>query len=284
MCANVYTQGKFMKVIPMSSRKDARKSLIEFTYNVRIPDFLVTDGMTEFTGKNTEFVKEAWCMCIHLHTTEQGQKNQNHAAEHEIGMLAKCWKLQMTKKNIPKCLWDFGLVYKAKIMSRMACGSDNCTGYEEVTGQTPDISKWLDFEFYDLVWWLDHPTKPDVTNYTQWLAWWLGVSHRVGSDLCYWLITDTGKIISKTSVEHVMHDDYLNEDKKKQIDNFNKKLEDLLSDDNFQLDGDSEFDSMYLEDIEYDPIFNPSVMYPGIELTARIMGTWLWKSNPMKMT
>jgi hypothetical protein len=38
-------------------------------------------------------------------------------------------------------------------------------GYEEVTGQTPDISEWLDFEFYDLVWWLDCPVKPNVTNY-----------------------------------------------------------------------------------------------------------------------
>ena len=118
----------------------------------------------------------------------------------------------------------------------------------------------LDFEFYDLVWWLDHPTNPDVTNYMQWLAWWLGVSHHVGSNLCYWLITSTDKIILKISVEHVTHDNYLNENKKKQIDNFKKKLEDLLSNDNFQLDGDSEFDSMYLEDIEDDPIFNPGIM------------------------
>ena len=69
-------------------------------------------------------------------------------------------------------------------------------------------------------------------------------------------------------MEHVTCDNYLNEDKKKQIDNFNKKLEDLLSDDNFQLDGDSEFDSMYLEDIDNDPVLNPSVMYAGIKLTA----------------
>ena len=61
-------------------------------------------------------MKEVRRMRIHLHTTKQGQKNQNHTAEREIGMLAKCWKLRMTKKNVSKCLWDFGLVYKAKIM------------------------------------------------------------------------------------------------------------------------------------------------------------------------
>jgi hypothetical protein len=84
-CANVYTQGKFTRVIPMTSRKDAGKSLIEFTDDVGIPERLITDGATEFTGRHTEFVKEARRMRILLHTTEQGRKNQNHAAEREIG-------------------------------------------------------------------------------------------------------------------------------------------------------------------------------------------------------
>ena len=261
-----------MKGVPMMLRKDAGKSLIKFTDNVGIPDLLLTDSVTKFTSKGTEFVKEAWCMHIHLHTTKQGQKNQNHAAKREIGMLTKHWKLHMAMKNMPKHLWGFGLVYKAKIMSRMACGSDNHTGYEEVKGQMPNISEWLDFEFYDLVWWLDHPMKHDVTDYVHRLAWWLGISHCIGSDLCYWLITDTGKIISKSSVEHVMCNNYLNEDKKQQINNFKQKLSDLLHDNNFQLDDDGEFDSMYLDNIEDDPVFNPGVTYPGIEPPVKDYG------------
>jgi hypothetical protein len=51
------------------------------------------------------------------------------------------------------------------LLSWMAHGSDRRTGYEEVTGQTPDINEWLDFEFYDLVWRLDRPVKPNVTDY-----------------------------------------------------------------------------------------------------------------------
>ena len=76
-----------------------------------------------------------------LHTTEQGRKNQNHAAERKIGFLAKRWKLRMTKKKVPKRLWDFGLIYESELLSRMARGNDQRTGYEEVTGQTPDISE-----------------------------------------------------------------------------------------------------------------------------------------------
>ena len=71
MCANVYTQGKFTHVIPMMSRKDAGKSLIDFTDYVGIPERLITDGATEFTGRHTEFVKEARRMRIMLHTTSR---------------------------------------------------------------------------------------------------------------------------------------------------------------------------------------------------------------------
>jgi hypothetical protein len=80
---------------------------------------------------------------------------------------------------------------------------------KKVTGQIPNISEeWLDFEFYDLVWWLDRPTKPNFTNNVvhRLVARWIGVSHRVGSDMSYWLITESGKIISKMSVEHVIRD------------------------------------------------------------------------------
>ena len=73
----------------MTSRKDAGKSLIDFTDDVGILKWLIMDGAAEFTGRHTEFVKEARRMRIMLQTTEQGCKNQNHAAKREIGFLAK---------------------------------------------------------------------------------------------------------------------------------------------------------------------------------------------------
>ena len=38
-------------------------------------------------------------------------------------------------------------------------------------------------------------------------AKWLGVSHHVGSDLSYWLLLGSGKIVSRTSVQHVTQSD-----------------------------------------------------------------------------
>jgi hypothetical protein len=73
------------------------------------------------------------------------------------------------------------------------------------------------------------------------------------------LITESGKIIAKTSVEHVTCDDYLQTDKKSKIDEFNRRLEESLDDANFVIEGKGEFESMYLDDIEADE--NPGVAY-----------------------
>ena len=66
---------------------------------------------------------------------------------------------KVVSRKVPKHLWYYGLVHQAGIFSRISRGKMVCTGIEDVNGQTPDISEWLDFEFYDHVWWLDnsHP-------------------------------------------------------------------------------------------------------------------------------
>jgi hypothetical protein len=69
-------------------------------------------------------------------------------------------------------------------------------------------------------------------------------------------LTESGKIISKTSVEHhVIRDDYLQADKRKEIDDFNLRLEASLDGHaNFVVDGEGEFDSLYLQDIDDDDL------------------------------
>jgi hypothetical protein len=67
-----------------------------------------------------------------------------------------------------------------------------------------------------------------INNVTKQLGRWLGVSHCVGSDLCYWIVTDSGQAVSKTSVEHVTCNDYLNEDMKANVKEFEKKLGNIV--------------------------------------------------------
>ena len=103
-----------------------------------------------------------------------------------------------------------------------------------VTGETPDTSEWLYFEFYDCVWYYDQK-EIAIDGSGRRLARWLGVAHRIGSDLCYWLLLQSGKVISRTTVQHVVRDDYLNDDVKSEIERFDQTVKERMSDQNFTL-------------------------------------------------
>ena len=65
----------------------------------------------------------------------------------------------MIRKRVPRQLWDYGAVWVAETMSMThssACGLNGGIPIEGVTGETPDISEYLDFGFYDKVWYKDN--------------------------------------------------------------------------------------------------------------------------------
>ena len=66
-------------------------------------------------------------------------------------------------------------------MSRTTRGDYKRPCLEQINCDTVDIGEWLDFEFYDLCWFLDTPHDWDNPK----IGRWIGVSHRVGSALCY---------------------------------------------------------------------------------------------------
>ena len=88
-------------------------------------------------------------------------------------------KRRRFQMNIPNRVWDFGIVWEAEIYSRTA-GKDWHPLLERLTGDTIDISEWLEFEFYDLVWFWNN----QIDDTKSILGQWLGVSHRVTSTLC----------------------------------------------------------------------------------------------------
>ena len=53
-----------------------------------------------------------------------------------------------------------------------------------VTGETPDISEYLDFGFYDHVSYKEN-TRLGMAA----IGTWLGISHRFGGIMSYWILT-----------------------------------------------------------------------------------------------
>ena len=67
-----------------------------------------------------------------------------------------------------------------------------------LTGETVNIYKYLNFGFYDKVWFkytaVLYPSKPGR---------WLGISHTTGRFICYHILTQTRKVISRSTVQRV---------------------------------------------------------------------------------
>ena len=67
-----------------------------------------------------------------------------------------------------------------------------------ITGETPDLSEYLDFGFYDWVTYRENVGLgvPEVGR-------WLGVSHRVGQMMSYWILPESGIPVSCTTVQGI---------------------------------------------------------------------------------
>jgi hypothetical protein len=141
----------------------------------------------------------------------------------------------MSKKNIPKPLWCFGLEYQAKLMQFIPQEQNKRSGYKQITGCMPDISEYCNFWFYDLVWYWPN-THPALIENSQELARWMGVAHKVGSEMCYWLIPVSGIPVANTTVQHVTLEEMHNPDIQVQIEAFDKALVVRLNNTNHTID------------------------------------------------
>ena len=62
----------------------------------------------------------------------------NHC-ETTIGILKKRWKQTIAHKNVHRQIRDYALVYDVEILSLPTRKEGDRTGYEKITGDTPDI-------------------------------------------------------------------------------------------------------------------------------------------------
>jgi hypothetical protein len=219
-CAQLNTNGTFTKVYPMESKESSNigRALQECIDDVGVPDSPVCDFASEQTGKHTDVMKLIRQLNIRLHIAEKGRGiTQNHRAETEIREIKTKWKTRMRENGVPPRLWDYGLVNIAEIQSLLARGRDQQPGLKRITGNTIDISEWLDFDFYDLVWYWDQQ-KMDMTDEQERVGRWLGIAHHVGSNMAYWLLTETGMVIARSTVQHITISNLATTDIKARVD------------------------------------------------------------------
>jgi hypothetical protein len=176
------------------------------------------------------------CLNIKLHHAEKGQGiTQNSKAETEICEIKTKWKARIQEAQIPSRLWDYGLVYVAEVQSLLARGPLQHSGLELISGQTPDISEWLNFYFYDRVWYWDQK-KTDMNDEQACIGCWLGIAHHIGSDMMYWILTEAGNVIARSTVQHITMMDMATNAIKTRVITFDYNLLTQLCDKNFQIE------------------------------------------------
>ena len=75
--------------------------------------------------------------------------------------------------------------------------------YGKIDRYTINISEWTEFEFNYLCWYWEDQTD----NIKGEIGRLIGVSHQVGSALCYWVLTGKKNITARTTVQHVTRDE-----------------------------------------------------------------------------
>lgn len=232
-CAQVFAnEWFFVETYPMESKSLAGMALKQFIRDYGVPQHLTFDGSREQSGKRTEMMKEIHKHDIKYHITEPYRPNQNRV-ESVIRELRKKWFRIMAQRNVPKRLWDYGLKWCAEIISRTAnsvFSTNGRTPFEKVTGETPDISEYIDMSFYD---WVKF-TDTDRLQLSS-LGRWLGVSHTIGGAMTYFILKQNGHVVSRSTVQRVTNLELETTTQKVQCSEFDANISQLMNDPEFVL-------------------------------------------------
>jgi hypothetical protein len=226
--AQLFTNGNFVHLEPMERKSQAGEALLSMVNEVGIPDKVIFDGAKEQTGKQSDFMKGIRKYRISNWQTKPYSPWQN-CAEDQIQEVKRRWNLLPQQKEVPIRLWYYAMGHISKLKNMMARGPNGRTGHEEIMGNTPDISEFIDFGFYDWVWYWDTPDKENSPKIEQ----WLGPSHRIGAAMCYYILVSNGKVISRTSVQHVTKLEMMQYEIKQKMEAFNNEVQGPLQNKGF---------------------------------------------------
>jgi hypothetical protein len=190
----VFANKEFFAVAyPIERKGDAHHPLDYFVRDFGIMDELIMDSSAEQTEKHTEFQAKMRQYGIKTKSSEKECSNQN-LAKGVIHEVRKRWYQQVFCTKCPRRIWNYGIPYVCSIMRMTASYAGRLEGQtplEAITGETPNISEYLDFGFYDLVWFMTN----DGIGETE-LGRFLDISHSVGLLMGYYVLPKSGVPVS----------------------------------------------------------------------------------------
>ena len=261
-CGQLFTtEFGFCKFVPMKNKSEAGYALQETIREIGIPNHIHMDGAKELTqGKWRDI---CWDANITTTQTERDSPWQNRT-EIEIRELKRHVRRFMTRTKTPSILWDFCCQYTAELRNYLARPLPQLharTPHEILTGNTPDISEFLEFTWYEPVWYYKPAPFPEQTRK---LVRWIGVAHRVGQAMCFWLLPMTGVPMARTTIQKIQQDDLTTDLVKNEIIQLDRAIEHNLKVGDLQMFS-LYHENLYEEDIAAEEPVQPEAIYDNVD-------------------
>ena len=215
----------FVESYPIEKRLDCHKALDRFVKDYGASDVMQYDSAPEQVGPHTKFQANMRKCGIKGHTAETKRSNQN-PAEGVTRELRKKWYREMFCTYIPRGLWCYGYPYVANTMQLKSSTAGKVQGrtpLELITGETPDISEYLDFGWYE-----GFCYKEDAGLGENKLGQLLGTSQTFGLLMSYWVFPKSDIQISRTKVQRVTHLETKTDAKRKRFEHYDTAITERL--------------------------------------------------------
>ncbi len=193
-----------------------------------VPPCVIMDGAREQTMG--EFQRKARQAEVHVKQTEPGTPWSN-AAETGIREVKRGAGRKMTLARSPAALWDHCLELEGMIRSHTALDMYELEGQVPetiVSGQTADISPFVEFAWYDWVLYWDHTAKfPEEKEV---LGRWLGPAIDVGPAMTAKILTNKGEVLYRSTYRRMTEEEVINPERVKEMGDFDQSIRTKLGD------------------------------------------------------
>jgi len=220
-CQVFGNKSMFCAAYPIIKKSDCHVALKRFIIDYGAPDSMITDGSREQTSKGSDFSKRLRKSDIRQVITPPYRHNLN-PVELVIRELRKRWYRSMFRTNCPRSLWDYGLPHFAKLMQLTASNAANLNGrtpIESITGETPDISQYLDFSWYCWVWFKENAglSVPKIGRF-------LGIADSSSNLMSFRILPESGIPVVAGTVQRVTHLEQQTDVVKERMQDYSNKI------------------------------------------------------------
>lgn len=194
----VCLDSRYIRAYPMSSKAQLPSTLLQFINDCGAPLGLVSDGAKEAISLTVQDIERQYNICSH-HISKPENQNQN-PAERVISDVERLVNVNMDRTGSPTPMWLLCTLHIVALLCLVAQARlGGMTPHQQVFGEVPDISPYLNFHWFQKVRYSANSTSLDTTNERP--GYFVGVATNVGDHLTYWVMdADTHQVVARSIV------------------------------------------------------------------------------------